>query len=75
MFIHTLDMIPRNWYTLLELRHGTAVWDELANSFKNTFIYVDESPLIDATLQVIKEEIFKDIFVPVSILLQWIVTV
>ena len=29
LFIHTLDMIPRNSYTSLELRRGTADWDNL----------------------------------------------
>ena len=54
MFIHTLDMKPINWYTLPEMECGTEKWDELANSFKQTFSYATENSSIDASLQVIK---------------------
>ena len=64
-FIHTVDMIPRRWYTSVELRQGTIEWHELANSFIHTFEFVDDHPSIDATLQVIKTKIFEDI--PVAI--------
>ena len=71
MFIHVLNMIPRNWYMLLKLRRGTAKQDKLSNSFKHTFSYVDEISSIDATLQVIKAKFSEEIFVLVSRLLQW----
>ena len=58
MFIHTLDLIPRNWYMSLELWRGTAEWDELARNFKQTFSYEDEIPMMDAALKVIKVNIF-----------------
>ena len=64
-------MIPRNWYTLLELWHGSAVWDNIAIILKNIFSYADECPSIDATLQVIKAETFEEILVAVPSLLQW----
>ena len=59
MFIHTLDVIPKNWYTLLERRGGTTEWDEISSSFKHIFSYADENPSIDETLQVIKAKIFE----------------
>ena len=33
MFIHTLDMIPKNRYTSLDIRQGTTEWDDLAKSY------------------------------------------
>ena len=54
-------MIPRNWYTSVELRRGTVEWDELATRFKYKFEFVDDHPSIDAALQVIKTKIFEDI--------------
>ena len=27
LFYHTLDVIPRNWYTEVEFRHDTGEWD------------------------------------------------
>ena len=75
MFIHTLDMIPRNWYMSLELRRGIVDWDDLANSFIHTFSYANENPFINIDLQVIQDKKFEEIFVPVSSLPQWTVTI
>ena len=32
-FIHTLDTVPRNWYTEAELRKGTTTWPLMIDSF------------------------------------------
>ena len=56
-FIHTLDLIPRNSYILVELRHGIVEWDELDASFTHTIEFVDDHPSIDVALQVIKTDI------------------
>ena len=60
-FIHTLYMIPRNWYTSIEMRRGTIEWDELATSFTHTFEFVNDHSSINVALQVIKATIFEDI--------------
>ena len=58
-------MIPRNWYTSVELRKGTIEWDELATSLIYTLEFVDDHSSIDVALQVIKTKIFEDI--PIAI--------
>ena len=65
-FIHTLDMIPRNRYTSVELRRWTIEWEELATSFTHTFRFTDDTSMIDATLQVVRTKIFEDILVSMS---------
>ena len=45
----------------MELRQGTQDWDEVATQFAHTFEFVDEKPIVDATLQKIKETIFAEI--------------
>ena len=64
--IHTLDIIPRNLNTSVELRRGTIEWDELATSSKHTFDFVDDHPSIDVAFQVINSKIFEDIPVAVT---------
>jgi hypothetical protein len=58
LFVHTLDTIPKNWYIELEVCRGTTDWEELTQNFKVTFSFEDDAPLIDSTLQVIKNNIF-----------------
>ena len=70
LFIHTLYFIPRNWYALVELQRITTNWDELANDFQHTFSYVDDNPMIDVALQVIKDNIIEYISFLVSIIPQ-----
>jgi hypothetical protein len=50
LFVHTLDIIPKNWYLELEMRRETADSEELTHNFKVTFSFEDNSPLIDTTL-------------------------
>ena len=57
-FIHTLDTVPRNWYTETELRKGTTTWPLMIDSFLLTFAFESEYPGVDQALQVIKIKIF-----------------
>jgi hypothetical protein len=50
---------PKNWYLELEVRRETTDWEELTQNFKVTFSFEDDAPLIDSTLQVIKNNIFS----------------
>jgi hypothetical protein len=59
LFVHTLDTILKNWYLELEVRRETTDWEELTRNFKVTFSFEDDAPLIDSTLQVIKNNIFS----------------
>ena len=74
-FIHTLEMIPRKWYTSVELRWGTIEWEELAASFTHTFEFVDGHPSIDVSLQVSKTKIIQDILVSTKFFYQHSATV
>jgi hypothetical protein len=49
-FIHTLDMIPKNWLLELEMHRETTNWDELTQRYKITFTFENESPLVDFIL-------------------------
>ena len=40
-------------------------WDEVVTHFAQTFAYIDDQPIVDTTLQIIKENIFDEI--PVAI--------
>jgi hypothetical protein len=53
-FIHTLEGIPRNWYTELELHRGIANWGDLQKNFVITFAFEHENKYIYATLKLIK---------------------
>ena len=56
-------MVPRNWYTSMELRRAIVEWEELATSFTHTFEFTSEHPTIDVVLQTMKENIFEEISV------------
>lgn len=58
MFVHTLDVIPKNWYIELEVHRETTDWEDLTHNFKVTFNFEDDAPLIDTALQIIKNKIF-----------------
>jgi len=60
LFYHTLDVIPRNWYTETELRHGTGEWDILRDGFLLKFLFEDQwMDTVDNALQLVKAVIFK----------------
>ena len=60
LFYHTLDVIPMNCYTKMELHHGMSEWDVLHESFLLTFTFEDHlSDIVDDALQVVKAIIFK----------------
>ena len=54
-------MVPRSWYTSVELQQGTVEWEILAISFTQKFEFTSEYPTVDVALQVIKENIFEEI--------------
>ena len=60
LFYHTLDVIPRKWYTEEELWHDTGEWDILREEFLSTFLFEDQwmDPM-DEALQVVEAAIFK----------------
>ena len=68
-------MIPRNWYTSVELQRGIIEWEELATSFTHTFEFADDHPSIDAYLQVTKAKIFEYIHLSMNFFLQSILKV
>ena len=45
----------------MELRQGTQDWEGLTKQFLHTFDFVDEHPIVDTTIQMIKEKIFAEI--------------
>ena len=60
LFYHTLDVIPRNWYTESELRHDTSEWDILHEGFLLKFLFEDQwMGIVDDAFQVAKATIFK----------------
>lgn len=60
LFCHTLDVIPMNWYTEIELCHGTSEWDILREGFLLTFTFEDcWWDIVDGALQAVKAPIFK----------------
>lgn len=62
--VHTLDIVPRNWYTKLEVCRGTTNWEEMTKSFLQTFQFEDEDSSVREMLQIIKGNIFEEVFVP-----------
>ena len=56
-------MVPRIWYTSIEMRRGTVEWEILAISFTQTFDFTSEHLIINVVLQIIKENIFEVISV------------
>lgn len=71
MFVHTLDIIPKNWYTETELPRGTESWSLLIEGFKLTFGFESEYPQIDDSLEVIKVKVFDDFPLPLFNHLDW----
>jgi len=60
LFYHTLDVIPRSWYTQAELRHDTGEWDIFHVGFLSKFLFKDQwmDPM-DKALQLVKAAILK----------------
>ena len=65
LFIHTLDTVPRNWYTETELHRGMITWLVMIDIFLLTFTFEYEYPSIDQALEIIKTKIFDDCTLPV----------
>ena len=64
LFVHTMDTIPKNWYTETELHRGTKNWPLLTEGFQLTFRFESEYPEIDDALEVIKTKVFDDYPLP-----------
>ena len=71
LFIHTLDTVPRNWYTETELCRGTITWPVMIDNFELTFTFESEYPSIDQALDVIKTKIFEDCTLSVHTQPEW----
>ena len=71
LFVHTLDTIPRNWYTETELRRGSENWSLMINGFKLTFGFESEYPEIYDALEVIRTKVFEDGPLPLFNQLDW----
>ena len=54
-------MVPRNWYTSVELQREIVEWEYLATIFTHTFEFMSEQPIVDVALQKMKEKIFEEI--------------
>ena len=52
-------MILEKWYLELEVHIGTTDFEYLIRNFKVTFKFEDDAPLVDTTLQIMKNKIFK----------------
>jgi len=61
MFIHTLDTIPQNWYTQLELRQETIDKECLTKNYITTFSFEYEDIMVENALQLIKDKVFEGI--------------
>jgi hypothetical protein len=59
-FIHTLEGIPRNWYTELEQHGETANWEEMQLNFVVTFSFEHESQEIHIEMKVVRYGIFEE---------------
>ena len=59
-FVHTLEPIAKNWYTEVELRHGTVSWDDLVDSFMLTFSINEFFPTLDADVRLIHDKAGDD---------------
>ena len=70
-FIHTLDQIPKNWYTETELCRGTITWPLMIDSFELTFSFATEYSSINQALDIIKTKIFEDCTLSVHTQPEW----
>ena len=58
--MHTLEPIAKNWYTEVELHHGTVSWDSLVDSFVLTFSINEVCPALDVAIMLINTKVFDD---------------
>ena len=72
MFIHTLDIIPQNWYIQLELRQDTISWVYLTTKFVTTFSTYDENAMVNTALQLIKEKVLEGVEESKDLLPDWV---
>ena len=71
LFIHTLDTIPKSWYSEAELCRGIETWSLLIEGFQLTFSFESEYPEIDDALEVIRMKLFDDFSLLIFNQLEW----
>ena len=59
----------------MEIQRGNIEWEELATRFTYTFQFANDHPTIDAVLQIMKENIFEEIFVTATNFHQYNMTI
>ena len=64
LFVHTLETIPKNWYTETELHRGTKNWPLLIEGFQLTVGFDSEYPEIDDALEIVRLKVFDDYPLP-----------
>jgi hypothetical protein len=58
-FINTLDTMPINWYLQVELCLTTSDWYGMTQNFLATFLFESQYPLVDKSLQVVRQKLFE----------------
>lgn len=61
MFVHTLDVIPREWYVQLELRRETVTWETMTSNFVHTFNAYEGELMMDVALQLERGKILDEV--------------
>jgi len=61
MFVHTLDVVPREWYAQLELRRETVTWETMTSNFVHMFDVWEGEMMVDNVLQLTRGKIFEGI--------------
>ena len=72
LFVHTLDISSRNWYTETELHRGTENWPLLVDGFELTFNFESECPKIDNALWSIRARVFEADPLPMNSYQDWV---
>ena len=75
LFVHTLDTIPKNWYTETELHKGSENWSLMIDGFNLTFEFESEYPGIGDALEVIRTKKIQDGPLPLYNQLDWVAQV
>ncbi len=59
-FVHTQELVAKNWYAKFVLHHRTVSWVNLADSFVLTFSIDDVFPTLDVAIRLIRTKVFDD---------------
>ena len=55
-----MEPVSKNWYSEVELFHGTVSWVSLIDSFVLTFSINEVCPALDAAIRLIHTKVFDD---------------